>query len=373
LFMRDIDRFRGCLIGGAAGDALGYAVEFDSWDIIKERFGPEGIQEYELRNGKARVSDDTQMSLFTAAGLLFGTLRGRMRGVFGGYANYISRSYHDWYLTQTKPYPLDRENDFPASWLVNVPELFHRRAPGNTCMSACRAGAEGTLESPVNDSRGCGGVMRVAPIGLYFIDKCDCAAADRLGAEAAALTHGHELAYLPAAAKVHILYRLAETVDLPVADAVQDAMKSLPELFPDAKHMSELLSLMQKAMDLAAANMDDRDAIHELGEGWYGDEALAIAIYCAIKYQDDFDKAIIAAVNHDGDSDSTGALTGNILGARIGLKGIPEKYKRDLELKDVILSIADDLYNGCRMEEDSDCDDPVWRRKYIECTYNGRQ
>lgn len=369
--MRDIDRFRGCLIGGAAGDALGYAVEFDSWDIIKERFGPEGIQEYELRNGIARVSDDTQLTLFTAAGMLFGTTRGMLRGIFGGYPTYISRSYHDWFLTQTKPYPLEREGYYPTSWLVNVPELFHRRAPGNTCMSACRAGAEGTIKEPINDSCGCGGVMRVAPIGLYFIDRKDIKAADRLGAEAAALTHGHELAYLPAAAKVHIVYRLAESDDMPVLDAVQDAMNALPELFPDAEHMDELLSIMQKAIDLAASNEEDLSAIEQIGQGWHGDEALAIAIYCAVKYQNDFDKALITAVNHDGDSDSTGALTGNILGAKIGLKGIPEKYTRNLELKDVILSIADDLYNDCQMEEYSNYDDPVWSEKYIKCTYGG--
>lgn len=368
--MRDIDRFRGCLIGGAAGDALGYAVEFDSWDIIKERFGPEGIEEYELRDGKARVSDDTQMSLFTAAGMLCGTTRGRMRGVFGGYANTISRSYLDWYLTQTKPYPLPPEEYGHASWLVNVPELFHRRAPGNTCMSACREGADGTMENPINSSCGCGGVMRVAPVGLYFLDKEEIGAADRLGAEAAALTHGHELAYLPAAAMVHIVYRLAESEDMSVADAVKDAMASLPEVFPKAEHMQELCALLQKAMDFASANMDDRDAIHELGQGWHGDEALAIAVYCAVKYSDDFDKALIAAVNHDGDSDSTGALTGSMLGAKIGLKGIPEKYTRNLELKEVLLAIADDLCHDCTMEEDGENDDPVWSRKYIRCTYS---
>ena len=60
----------------------------------------------------------------------------------------------------------------------------------------------------------------------------------------------------------------------------------------------------------------------------------------------DFDKALIASVNHKGDSDSTGAVTGNILGAKLGLAGIPEKYTGNLELKDVILRVADDLWRG---------------------------
>ncbi len=108
---------------------------------------------------------------------------------------------------------------------------------------------------------------------------------------------------------------------------------------------------------------NDLEAIHRLGEGWTGEEALAIAVYCALKYEGDFDRALLVAVNHKGDRDSTGAVAGNILGARLGLSGIPEKYVRDLELKDVILEIADDLYRGRAPE------DPVWRRKYTEMDY----
>lgn len=63
--------------------------------------------------------------------------------------------------------------------------------------------------------------------------------------------------------------------------------------------------------------------IAQLGVGWVGEEALAISVYCALKYQDDFKEAVIAAVNRNGDSDSTGAITGNILGAYLGLSRIP--------------------------------------------------
>ena len=73
---------------------------------------------------------------------------------------------------------------------------------------------------------------------------------------------------------------------------------------------------------------------------------MAIALYCVAKHFDDFEKAIVASVNHAGDTDSTGAITGNILGAAIGYKALPEFYKKDLELHDVTLEIADDLYDG---------------------------
>ena len=95
----------------------------------------------------------------------------------------------------------------------------------------------------------------------------------------------------------------------------------------------------------------DIDNIHRLGEGWVAEETLAIAIYCALRHQDDFSARIIAAVNHKGDSDSSGAVTGNILGALLGYGAIEEKWKRNLELSDVILEMADDLCHGCQMDE----------------------
>jgi len=366
--MRDPDRFRGCLIGGAAGDALGYAVEFMHEREIFSRYGKSGITEYELRNGVAEISDDTQMTLFTATGLLYGTTRGMTRGSMGSYPGYIHCAYQDWLKTQEEKYPLPEE--FHHSWLVNVPGLFSPRAPGNTCLSALRSGNAGTIERPVNSSKGCGGVMRVAPIGIYFNDRRrDNKEIARMGAEAAALTHGHPLGWMPAAALVQIIREVSQD-DERIPEAVQHALDTVEEMWPETKERKYFTGLIEKAADLAAEDMDDTEAIHRLGEGWVAEETLAIAVYCALKYEDDFDKALIAAVNHNGDSDSTGAVAGNILGAKLGLVGIPEKYTERLELKDIILEIADDLYNDCRMSEyNYEHDDPVWIRKYIEVNY----
>lgn len=224
------------------------------------------------------------------------------------------------------------------------------------------------MENPINQSKGCGGIMRVAPIGLYFCDKgCEPEEIDIIGAKAAALTHGHELGYVPAAMLVHIVLRISEYGDS-ILDAVNDAMCMITAIFPKAKHMNELLALIQKAVTLSSENIDDLDAIRQLGEGWVAEETLAIAVYCALKYRDDFEKGVIAAVNHDGDSDSTGAVTGNILGAALGFDSIPQKHLDKLELRDVIIEIAEDLYNDCRISEYGLGDD-IWESKYISMTY----
>lgn len=363
--MRCIDRFRGCLIGGAAGDALGYTVEFMSNTEIRRRYGENGITEYELRDGLARISDDTQMTLFTATGLLNGTTRGMTRGIMGPYSGYIANSYQDWLKTQENRYPLP--DDYHYSWLVDVPELFSQRAPGRTCLTALHSMVYGTIEDPFNDSKGCGGVMRVAPIGLYFNDNehFDLPEIDRIGAEAAAITHGHKLGYIPAAALVHIVHRISQD-DMDVEEAIQDAVDTAKEMWPQTPEMDRFVALMEKAVQLAHEPLTDIDAIKQLGEGWVAEETLAIAAYCAVKYSNDFDKALIASVNHSGDSDSTGAVTGNILGAKLGLSGIPEKYTANLELLDVITEISDDLWHDCRISEYGSESDPEWEMKYIQ-------
>lgn len=367
--MKSLDKYRGCLVGGAAGDALGYPVEFLGEREIFERYGSRGITGYEFADGVAQISDDTQMTLFTAVGLLLGTMRGMTRGVMGSYPSYVALSYRDWLRTQTESYPLNTDGPHSYTWLAGVPELFDRRAPGNTCLSALRSGKTGSVEEPINSSKGCGGVMRVAPIGLYFTPGNQRVEnPDLVGAEVAAITHGHELGYMPAAALTHMIRLLAHE-DASIEDAVISAIDAARGLFPDARYLPAFVGLMERAVELAHGSTGDLDAIHSLGEGWVAEETLAIAAYCAIRHSGDFEAALAASVNHNGDSDSTGAVTGNIMGAHLGLSGIPDKFIESLELRDVILEIADDLFNDCQLDQWGNHEDDVWTSKYIYHTY----
>ena len=364
--IKDLDRYRGCLVGGAAGDALGYAVEFSSEDAVFSRYGPRGITEYELHGGKALISDDTQMTLFTANGLLLCTTRGMLRGIAEPYESYIGMCCRDWLVTQGQSCPYARG----ISWLRNIPELNHPRAPGNTCITALMRPELGSTARPINNSKGCGGVMRIAPVGLYLGGGgMSSDEIDRIGAEVAALTHGHELGWLPAAMLVHIVNLLAHN-DASVPEAVEDAQETLHRVFPNAGCAGELLELIRLAKKLAAGGKSDIEAIKTIGVGWVAEETLAIAIFCALRHGDDFEAALIASVNHGGDSDSTGAVTGNILGAKLGLAGIPEKFRTNLELYNTIIEVADDLYSDCQMTEYGEYTDEVWLRKYVYGTYS---
>ena len=324
--MNNIDKYRGCLIGGAVGDALGYPIEFLQLDQIFQRYGHNGITEYRLVDGVAQISDDTQMSLFTANGLLLAAAQDDQSRMVESYVDFIVLSYRDWLETQVGKYSCG--SDAYSTWLINVPQLRRSRAPGITCLTALQGDKLGTLEDehPINQSKGCGGVMRVAPIGLYLHDRFSSDEIDLIGAKAAALTHGHELGYIPAAMLVHIINLVSHDDTIDLLTAISDAMVAMQRLFPKSTHMGEFIRLIEKSIDLSRKEIKDTEAIEQLGGGWVAEETLAIAIYCSLKYQNDFDQAIIASVNHSGDSDSTGSVTGNILGAHLGIEAIPAMY-----------------------------------------------
>ena len=365
--MRDIRKYRGCLLGGAVGDALGFPVEFLYDEQIFRRYGENGITEYELYDGTAEISDDTQMTLFTANGLLLGTTRRMTSGIIAPYTDFLAQCYDDWLITQSFPPSPGYRNH---TWLINVPELHHERAPGHTCINALRSGRKGAIGHPINDSKGCGGVMRVAPIGLYFPAGPGSDETDLLGAQAAALTHGHELGYIPAAALVHIINYLTHIEHADLRHAVDDSLDAVKRLFPNARYLTDFLRLMEKACLLSREKeLDDLEGIRVLGEGWVAEETLAIAVYCSLKYENNFEKGIVAAVNHSGDSDSTGSVTGNILGAFLGSDEIPEEFLSKLELKQVITQIADDLYYDYQKGETSCSEDASWEHKYLYCDY----
>ena len=186
----------------------------------------------------------------------------------------------------------------------------------------------------------------VAPLGLHYNFKSDnISQLDMTGAKLSAITHGHSLGYMPSAVLTHILNRIVYPINekLSPEKIIMEARDAVNELFCDDKHIDELVSTINKAIKLSKNDDEDLKNIKRLGEGWVAEETLAIAIYCSLKYQNDFSKGIVAAVNHSGDSDSTGAVTGNILGALVGCENIDKKWKNNLEIHNVIAEMSEDL------------------------------
>ena len=309
------DRVLGCLLGGAVGDALGYEVEFCSLREIRERYGAAGIQRPVLNSaGKAAVSDDTQMTLFTADGLVEGMARNdsTMVDALGS----VRASTLDWYAMQ-----MGRQT---GSRLADFALLGENRARGETCSSGCALGAIGTPEKPINEhKKTCGGVMRVAPVGLWLA--LSDGEAFELAARCAAQTHGHPTGYLSAGASASMVRNLLAGLEpARCADRAVEIARGWP-------HADETVAAIESACELADRRIADHTrAVAQLGSGWDGDEALAIGLY-SVLVASDFEDAVRVASNHGGDSDSTGSIAGQLHGAWKGLAGIPHAWISSLD------------------------------------------
>lgn len=337
-----LSRVRGSIIAGAIGDALGNPVEFISHRSILTTYGSQGITQFDTHprwtdaSGKAVFTDDTQMTLFTAEGLL------NADRTHSDAITAITEAYLEWFGTQTG----HKSEEHHHGTLRDLDALNVRRAPGNTCLTALASLWCG--KQPHNDSKGCGGVMRIAPIPLFAATHhMSIEEADKMSADAAKVTHLHPLGYIPAALMSHVIYRAvaeAQPTRERLIEWIKEGCDTLPQLFVSHAHDVAIMQrLALQAIELAENDRPDIDNIAQLGEGWVGEEALAIALYCAVRHFDNLEQALIAAVNHNGDSDSTGAVTGNILGAAVGCEAIPQHFIDGIEQLDLLLSVADAL------------------------------
>jgi ADP-ribosylglycohydrolase len=326
---RSREHLRGCLLGGAVGDALGAPIEFWSLGEIRSRLGPSGLRDYVPAFDRVgAITDDTQMTLFTAEGLIRALHRWEGKGIASPAAA-VHGAYLRWLETQDEAVtrrPGDR------GWLIEQKGLHARRAPGNTCLAALRSGRMGTPHAPLNDSKGCGGVMRIAPAGII-------GATDpfELGRDLAAITHGHPTGNLAAGFLSQLLAEIAAGASL------ETALRRAQGVLERSPGHEETLAAVNRAAALARTASDTPEEVESLGGGWIAEEAVAIGVFAALVAKD-FEHGVLLAVNHGGDSDSTGSIAGNILGLLHGERAIPRRWLGRLELRDVIAEVADDLW-----------------------------
>jgi ADP-ribosylglycohydrolase len=352
----DLDNYLGCIVGGAIGDALGAPTEFMDLDYILDKYGKIGVNDYvEFDDGIGHITDDTQMLLFTAEGLLRSRHRATTSGIGGAYRQICFHSYIRWLKTQEDWYAGDVTSIADSEgWLLKQAFLYARRAPGNTCLTSLRSGIAGTIDEPINDSKGCGGIMRIAPVGLLFYS--DPKKAFQIGSELAAMTHGHPSGYLSAGFLAALIACINNGNSL--SDSIQLSLGILNEY----KDCEETANAVESAIKLYEKKDPTYLNVETLGGGWVGEEALAISLYCALSYQNDFEKAINLSINHGGDTDSTGAITGNILGFMLGEKAIPQRWINNLSDFDVIKQIGIDLHT--EVKGDAYNYDAEWGIKY---------
>ncbi|MFJ1754054.1 ADP-ribosylglycohydrolase family protein [Kitasatospora sp. NPDC088134] len=343
------ERLRGCLLGGALGDMLGNPIEMRSMVTVEAEHGPDGITgPVPDRHGvTGRITDDTQLTLFTVEALLDARRTGHPE------ARALD-AYLRWHDTQrhATPPPPDG-HPHRTGRLRTEPWLYARRAPGRACeygvlerhLPDPRTPVDGR-PGPVNpDAKGCGALVRSAPFG--FPTLLPAGADDRhafeLAVRCATITHGHPTGYYPAGALAVIVRHLLAGRPLP--DAVRSSLALLAR-YPGHRDTG---TAIRAALALAADGPADSHRVERLGGGWTAEETLAIALYAALAEtpagratRTPVEAALLLAVNHSGDSDSTGAVCGNLLGALHGEAALPAPWLALLEGRTALTALADE-------------------------------
>ncbi|MGW3467555.1 type VII secretion system-associated protein [Saccharopolyspora sp. NPDC000995] len=355
------ERFIGSMLAGAMGDALGYAIEFHDIGMIRQNHGAAGLTAAVLRDGVAQISDDTQMMLFTLEGLIRAHVARRINPTDNDPVPEVQHAYQRWFHTQNQPWaqaggPYARHLQQPDGWLITRPELFSLRAPGSTCMSALAKFAQthqhANPQFKINDSKGCGAVMRAAPVAVWSNDPAEVFYA---AVGTAALTHSHPSGYLSAGVLAVIVHQLIRDVPLP------ESVRMARDLLLRWRGHEEQLQILDAAVELAEKGAVTPEEIKDtLGQGWVGEEALAIGLY-AVLATDNLRDALLLSVNHSGDSDSTGIVCGNIAGALHGARAVPPEWLASLELRELVETLAKDALVEFSPGPPTD---PGWTRRY---------
>ena len=354
--------FRGCLLGLAVGDAMGYTVDSKSLQEICEDYGPNGLLGYDLVNGYADVTSYTQLAAFTANGLLLGMTQRQTRGKMAPPLAYIALAVREWSRSQ---HYCEQERNH--CWLSTVAALKRRRCADTWMLSTLSKEKLGTPEEPINHSDHPAALTEAISIALLGSHlQLSNQELDRLGAQAVALTHGNPETFLGGALLTHVLRQILENgADDPQA-LVQEALDQLQLQFgQEFSQTLKFFELSQMALTLASSSsISQMEAMEQL-RCQTAAEVLAGSLYACLTCHGDFDAAMITAVNHSGRSAAVGAITGAVLGSILGEQALPEFYLECLEPTACLQELADDMIHGCPLVSGSNLFDDDWDRKYL--------
>ncbi|MEO2090903.1 MAG: ADP-ribosylglycohydrolase family protein [Gemmataceae bacterium] len=301
--MLERQRFRGCLLGLAAGDALGTTVEFSSPGSFAPLTGIIGSGPFQLKPGE--WTDDTSMALCLAESL-----------VEKGFDElHQLETYCRWWQhghLSVKGRCFDIGNQTRASLAT------FRQAGKYTARQA-------------DNSAGNGSIMRLAPVPMRYAANAEQAV--EFAAKSSLTTHG-------ATECVDACRYLAGLIVGALQGRPKDEL--LSPLFSPVPGLFEKVPLTPKIRELAAGSFKLKDPPQIVGSG-YVVKSLEAALW-AFHRSNDFRSGALLAVNLGDDADTTGAVYGQIAGAFYGEAGIPAEWRAKLAMRELIEQRADELY-----------------------------
>lgn len=349
--------YRGCLLGLAIGDALGYPVDILSWDEIRDNYGPNGLLGFALQEFEyAQVSSYTQVASFLCNGLLLAVSRGK-----ADYMQYAKVALKEW----TRSQQFYRDPEPSLCWLAKLSQFRRHNCRDARMLDNLRLELFGIMDTPKNNNKGPGAITAGVAAAMFYNDRR--LTPDQVGtlaAELVALTHGNPEAFLSAAVLAYALTGILHEPDVPLEDQFLQAIAVMDGQFHNRFFQAEELAMqLRQAISLAKSGVVSPQEGMEQLECMDAAQCLAGSMFACLVYPNDFDSAIITAVNHSGMSAATGAITGAILGAKLGEDSLPEFYMESLECADVLRVLAEDMVRGTPAMS---IFDDNWDHKYVQ-------
>ena len=354
---KNLPFYRGCLLGLAVGDAMGYTIDDKSWDEIQTNYGPNGLLGYDLQEAEyAQVTSYTQLASFLCNGLLIGVSRGKV-----DYLRYAKLALKEW----TRSQHFYRDPETSLCWLAKLPQFRRKHCRDARMLDNLRLELFGTMESPRNNNSAPGAITAAVAAGMFYNPKR--LAPEQVGTlagELVALTHGNPEAFLSGVVLAYTLTGILQEPHVPLVDQFLQAIAVMDGQFRSRFFQAEdLAQQLRRAIALAkSGTLSAQEGMEQLG-CLDAAQCLAGAMYACLLYPNDFDSAIITAVNHSGLSAAVGAITGAILGAKLGEDALPEFYLESLEYADVLQLLAEDMVSGTPA---LGIFDDSWDHKYVQ-------
>lgn len=349
--------YRGCLLGLAVGDAMGYTIDAKSWEEIQSDYGPMGLLGYDLQmQDYAPVTSYTQIAAFLCNGLLLSISRGKT-----DYLRYAKIALKEW----TRSQQFYRDPEPSLCWIAKLPQFRRRHCRDARMLDNLRLEAYGAMDTPRNDNNAPGAITAAVAAALFYNEKrLTPEQVGTLTGETVALTHGNPETFLSGVVLAYALAGILQEPNVPLKDQFLQAIAVMDGQFRSRFFQAEeLAQQLRRAMDLAkSGTVTVQEGMEQL-QCLDAPQCLSGALFACLSHPEDFDAAIIAAVNHSGFSAAVGAITGAILGARLGEDALPEFYLESLECNAPLCILAEDMVSGTPA---LGIFDDSWDHKYVQ-------
>ena len=350
-----LDAYRGCLLGLAVGDAMGMPVDDMTWEQIQENYGPHGLLGYDLRSDYAEITSYTQVAAFICNALLLSVSRGKGDKKL----EYVKLGLKEW--TRSQQFARDPENSY--CWVAKLPAFRRRHCRDARMLDTLRLAAMGFPEKS-NKYNTPGSLTAAVSVGMFYnSQRLTPPQIGELTAQIISLTHGDPTAFLSAAVLAYAVTGILMEPQLPLETQFLSAISAMEQQFRGNYSEAYQVAATLKAAVRRAEAAEPMSQVMEELQCYSAMNCLAGAIYASLANQNDFDTAMITAVNHSGYSSAVGAITGAILGAKMGYSALPDFYVESLEPVDALCQLAGDMLSGTPAKGLFDDD---WDHKYVQ-------